>query len=147
MSLSTIPFPTTRRGVAHPIENFGIRGPMTQHEKLVQQTRKWVAMAFFEPMLKQVRESPFHSTLLDGGEAGKAFGAMYDERLAERMASSASDSLVTSIVNRIEAKRSRPSRTSGGLNAEREGADRIRAERYKADTPSISGDSHVPPYI
>jgi Rod binding domain-containing protein len=147
MTLSTIPFPSTRRGAGHPIPNFGARGPMSQHEKLVQQTRKWVAMAFFEPMLKQVRESPLHSTLLDGGEAGKAFGAMYDERLAERMASNASDSLVQSIVNRIEAKRSRPGRSFGGLNAEREGADRVRAARAAAARPVLSGDQHDPPYI
>jgi Rod binding domain-containing protein len=127
--------------------NIGNRGPMSQHDKLVQQTRKWVAMAFFEPMLKQVRESPFHSDLLDGGEAGKAFGAMYDERLAERMASSASDSLVRSIVNRIEAKRSHPARTKDGLRAEREGADRVRAAHAAAEKPVLSGDQHVPPYI
>jgi Rod binding domain-containing protein len=146
MSLSTIPFPTTRRGAAHPIMNIGARGPMSQHDKLVQQTRKWVAMAFFEPMLKQMRESPFHSTLLDGGEAGKAFGAMYDERLAERMASGASDTLVTSIVNRIEQKNAHPKRTKDGLRAEREGADRVRAIRATV-RPVLSGDSHVPPYI
>ena len=147
MSLSTIPFPTTRRSAGHPMLNFGERGPMSQHDKLVQQTRKWVAMAFFEPMLKQMRDSPFHSTLLDGGEAGKAFGAMYDERLAERMASSASDTLVSSIVNRIEARRSHPSRSKSGLRAEREGADRVRAARAAAVRPVLSGDSHVPPYI
>jgi Rod binding domain-containing protein len=147
MTLSTHPFPTVRRGAGHPILNFGIRGPMSQHDKLVQQTRKWVAMAFFEPMLKQMRDSPFHSTLLDGGEAGKAFGTMYDERLAERMASSASDTLVQSIVKRIEAKRSNPGRAHGGLNAEREGADRVRAARAAAARPVLSGDQHVPPYI
>ncbi|MGD0464186.1 MAG: hypothetical protein ABSB74_17020 [Tepidisphaeraceae bacterium] len=147
MTVSTIPFPTTRRGAGHPIANFGARGPMSQHDKLVQQTRKWVAMAFFEPMLKQARQSPFHSTLLDGGEAGQAFGALYDERLAERMASNASDSLVQSIVNRIEAKRSHPGRSFGGLNAEREGADRVRAARAAAARPVLSGDQHVPPYI
>jgi Rod binding domain-containing protein len=147
MTLSTNPFPTTRRGAGHPILNFGVRGPMSQHDKLVQQTRKWVAMAFFEPMLKQVRESPFHSTLLDGGEAGKAFGAMYDERLAESMASNASDSLVGAIVKRIEGSRSRPRGTFSVLNAEREGADRVRAARAAAATPVLSGDQHVPPYI
>jgi Rod binding domain-containing protein len=147
MTLSTTPFPSTRRGAGHPIPNFGARGPMSQHDKLIQQTRKWVAMAFFEPMLKQLRESPFHSTLLDGGEAGKAFGAMYDERLAERMASSASDTLVQSIVKRIEGHRSRTNRTSGDIKAEREGADRVRAARARAVTPVFSGDTHVPPYI
>jgi Rod binding domain-containing protein len=71
--------------------------PLSKHEKLVQQTRKWVATSFFEPMLKQMRESPFHSNLFEGGEAGKAFESMYDERLSEKMASDATDTLVQSI--------------------------------------------------
>ena len=65
-----------------------------------------------------MRNSPFRSDLLDGGEGGKAFESMYDERLSERMASDASDTLVQSIVRKIEGEQGirpsvrRPSRRS-----------------------------------
>jgi Rod binding domain-containing protein len=103
---------------------------MSHHDKLVQQTRKWVAMAFFEPMLKEMRNSPFRSDIMDGGEGGKAFEAMFDERLSERMASNASDTLVKSIVSRIEGSKAYARQAQGAnqkINSEREGADRMRA--------------------
>ena len=116
--------------------------PLSKHEKLVQQTRKWVATSFFEPMLKQMRQSPFHSSLFEGGEAGKAFESMYDERLSEKMASDATDTLVQSIVSKIEggkayARHSMLSTVRNAVNSEREGADRVRAM-------SATGNSYVP---
>lgn len=81
------------------------RNPPTQHEKLVDQTRKWVATTFFAPMLKQMRESPFHSPLLDGGRGGEAFGSLYDQELAGRMTRGTSNKLVNSIVNKIEGRK------------------------------------------
>jgi Rod binding domain-containing protein len=75
-----------------------------QHGQLVAQTQKWVAQTFFGQLLKQVRNSPFRSELLDGGRGGQAFGSMYDQRLAEHMARGAGSKLVNSIVKRIEAK-------------------------------------------
>lgn len=102
----------------------------------------------FGPLLKEVREDPFHSNLFDGGSAGQAFGAMYDERLAERMTSDASDSLVNSIVNRIESGHGGGARRIGAhINAEHEGADRWRAMRAKGNSHLFHGDNHVPPYI
>ncbi|HEX4053675.1 MAG TPA: hypothetical protein VHX86_05375 [Tepidisphaeraceae bacterium] len=147
MNLSTTPFPSNRRGAGQHLHVLD-RGPLSRHDKLVKQTRKWVAMSFFEPLLKQVREDPFHSTMLDGGEAGKAFGSMYDERLAESMTSDASDSLVHSIVDRIEAKQGgNASRVGQRINSEREGADRWKALRAKGNSHLFHGDNHVPPYI
>ena len=78
----------------------------SQHDKLVTQTQKWVAQTFFGTLLKQVRNSPFRSELLDGGRGGQVFGSMYDQRLAEHMARGAGSKLVNSIVKRIEAKQS-----------------------------------------
>ena len=75
-----------------------------QHEKLVKQTQKWVAQTFFGTLLKQVRQSPFKSKLMDGGHAGEAYGSMYDERMAEHMASGVGMKLVNSIVRKIEAR-------------------------------------------
>jgi hypothetical protein len=143
---STLPFPLNRRGTGHHLHVMD-RGPLSRHDKLVTQTRKWVAMTFFEPLLKQAREDPFRSKLFDGGSGGQAFGAMYDERLAERMVSDASDTLVQSIVSRIEGKRGGGAHFLERMKAEREGADRWRARRETGDSHLFHGDNHVPPYI
>lgn len=139
MNSASIPLATTRPGHSAHLHHLQIsagHGPLSRHDKLVQQTRKWVAMSFFEPMLKQMRESPFHSDLMDGGEAGKAFASMYDERLSERMASDATDSLVSSIVRKIEGGKAYARQAQQDINSEREGADRTRAI-------STTGAGHV----
>jgi Rod binding domain-containing protein len=78
--------------------------PVSDRDKLVKTTQVWVAQTFFGTLLKQVRESPFKSDLFSGGRGGQAFGAMYDQHLAERMSRVAGDKLVRSIVRKIEAK-------------------------------------------
>jgi len=125
----------TQRGSSDRIPPIPSSGPLSQHQKLIQQTRKWVAQSFFEPMLQQMRKSPFHSDLFDGGEGGKAFNTMFDERLSERMASDASDTLVKSIVRKIEGGKAYARQTQQEIDSEREGADRTRA---------LSGAGHVP---
>jgi len=138
---------TTRRGAGqHLVVETG-RGPLSKHDQLVQQTRKWVAIAFFEPMLDQMRKSPFHSNLFDGGEGGKAFEGMYDERLAEKMSSSASDTLVNSIVRKIEAKKAYEKQSNGRVRTEGEGADRVRKARSDSATNAIPGGGHVAPNL
>jgi Rod binding domain-containing protein len=77
----------------------------SEHQQLVKQTQKWVAQTFYGTLLKQVRQSPFHSKLFEGGRGGEAFGALYDQQLAEHMARGTGQKLVNAIVNRIEAKR------------------------------------------
>ena len=77
--------------------------PKTQHDELVEQTRKWVGQTFFGTLLKQMSDSPFKSDLFSGGRGGEAFSAMHHQQLAERMASGAGARLVNSIVRRIEA--------------------------------------------
>jgi Rod binding domain-containing protein len=76
----------------------------TEHQRLTKQAQKWVAQTFYGTLLKQVRQSPFHSKLFDGGRGGEAFGALYDQQIAEHMTRGAGQKLVNSIVNRIEAK-------------------------------------------
>src|SRR6266404_402001 len=76
----------------------------TQHDQLVKQTQKWVAQTFYGTLLKQVRQSPFHSKLFDGGRGGQAFGSLYDQQMAEHMARGTGSKLVNSIVRKIEAK-------------------------------------------
>jgi len=142
MNTLYLPIPTAPgREATKPLNFHPGRGPLSHHDKLIQQTRKWVAMSFFEPMLKEMRNSPFHSNLMDGGEAGKAFGSMYDERLSERMASDASDTLVSSIVRKIEGSKAyakQAKKAQQGIDSEREGADRTRA--------LSTGVSHVAAY-
>jgi Rod binding domain-containing protein len=76
----------------------------TQHDKLMKQTRNWVAQTFFGTLLKQMENSPFKSEMLSGGRGGEAFSSLYHQRLAEHMARGAGSKLVNSIVRRIEAK-------------------------------------------
>jgi Rod binding domain-containing protein len=77
--------------------------PAQHHEQLVKTARVWVAQTFYGQMLKQMRDSPFKSSLFDGGHGGEAFEAQLDEKLAERMSNSPSGKrLVESIVNKIE---------------------------------------------
>lgn len=65
----------------------------------------FVSQAFFGTLLKQMRESPFRSDLFEGGRGGQAFGSLYDQHLAERMARGAGTKLVNTIVRKLEAKR------------------------------------------
>ena len=78
--------------------------PLTDHAKLLKQTQTWVGQTFFGTLLKQMRESPFKSELFDGGRGGQAFGALYDQHLAERMSRGVGKHLVNAIVNRIEGR-------------------------------------------
>ncbi len=81
----------------------GAREPLSQHEKLVKQTQKWVAQTFYGTMLKQMRDSPFKSEIFDGGRGGQAFASMYDQQLADHMSRGAGQKLVNAIVHHIEA--------------------------------------------
>jgi len=61
-------------------------------------------MTFYGTLLKQVRNEPFRSDTLDGGQGGKMFGSMLDQQLSTRMSGGNGDKLVNAIVNRIEKK-------------------------------------------
>jgi Rod binding domain-containing protein len=73
-----------------------------RHEALVKQTQKWVSQSFYGTLLKQMRQDPFRSSLMDGGRGGQVFGEMFDEQLSERMTRGAPNKLVNSIVQKIE---------------------------------------------
>ena len=95
-------------------------GGPDQHDQLVKQTEKWVAQTFYGTLLKQMRDSPFHSDLMEGGNGGKTFETMFDQRLADHMSRHAGGKLVQSIVKKIEAaqaakhykKASKPQKTA-----------------------------------
>lgn len=116
----------------------------SRHDALVEQTRKWVAQSFFGPILKQMREDPFHSDLLDGGRGGQAFYALYDQELTNHMVRGAGDKLVNAIVRRIEAKNAYAKQHRSKINQEREGADRVHAVgTAESNLPIAPGSSHV----
>jgi Rod binding domain-containing protein len=119
------------------------RHPSTQHEKLVAQTRKWVATTFFAPMLKQMRQSPFHSPLLDGGRGGEAFGSLYDQELAGRMTRGTSNKLVNSIVNRIEGHKAYAKQAHAKTMMQKRKTDRARSVLFPSGGLISSEANHV----
>jgi Rod binding domain-containing protein len=89
-----------------------------EHLDARKQAEIFVSQAFFGTMLKQMRDSPFKSEIFDGGRGGQAFGSLYDQHLAERMAKGAGTKLVNSIVRKLEAKKAYEKTLSGSkLNA------------------------------
>lgn len=73
-----------------------------RHEELTRQAQKLVSHTFFGPMLRQMRNSPFKNELFDGGRGGQVFHAMFDQHLADRMAGSANNKLVSALVRQLE---------------------------------------------
>jgi Rod binding domain-containing protein len=136
------PFPHHSKHVNTQLGHLRGRHPLTQHEKLVEQTRKWVATTFFAPMLKQARQSPFRSNLLDGGRGGEAFGSMYDQELAQRMTRGTSNKLVNSIVNRIEGRKAYAKHAAAKTMKQKQQADHARAALFGSGG-LISGGNHV----
>ena len=109
----------------------------TERERIVQQAQKWVAQTFFGTLLKQMRESPFRSAIFEGGRGGEAFGALYDQHLAEHMARGAGSKLVNAIAGRIEANR------AYGKSARRGPVSKVPHGIY----PARQGRRHVPPAL
>ena len=77
----------------------------TEDEKLTHKAEQWVAQTFYGTLLQQMHNSPFKSSLFDGGRGGQAFSSIYDQELAQRMSRHAGGKLVDSIVRKIEGKK------------------------------------------
>jgi Rod binding domain-containing protein len=95
------------------------RPPKTEHEKIEETARKWVAQTFYGTMLKQMRESPFKSEIFSGGRGGQAFSSLLDQHLAEHMTRGTGNKLVHAIARKLEAagnyqKQSRARPTAAG---------------------------------
>jgi hypothetical protein len=80
------------------------RAPKTEHDKIEETARKWVAQTFYGTMLKQMRESPFKSDLFAGGRGGQAFSSLLDQHLADHMSRAAGSKLVNAIARKLEAR-------------------------------------------
>src|SRR5947208_1646173 len=89
---------------AHPNAHTQIAPPKTEHDKIQEQARKWVAQTFYGAMLKQMRESPFKSEMFSGGRGGQAFATMLDQHLADHMSRAAGSKLVNAIARKLEAR-------------------------------------------
>ena len=97
-------------GMSNPMSHISHHGkhwhghvsPAEKHQQLTEQTEKWVSQTFFGTLLKQMRDSPFKSELMDGGRGGEMFGTMFDQQLADHMGRSAGQKLVKTLVRKIE---------------------------------------------
>ena len=88
-------------------------GPAATHEEQVEkQVQTWVATTFFGTLLKQMHDSPFKSDLFTGGRGGEAFGSLYDQQLAQKMASGIGQRLVHSIARSMLPQKSPGSNAS-----------------------------------
>jgi Rod binding domain-containing protein len=77
--------------------------PLDPHDPLTKQAQKLVSQTFYGTLMKQARNSPFKSDMMDGGRGGEAFGEMLDQHLADHMSKSTGDKLVHSLVNKMQA--------------------------------------------
>ena len=112
--------PHQGRRTPKPLEELGdpqyqhipSRAPKTEHEKIEETARKWVAQTFYGTMLKQMRESPFKSDLFAGGRGGQAFSSLLDQHLADHMSRAAGSKLVNAIARKLEARSGYQKQTS-----------------------------------
>jgi Rod binding domain-containing protein len=73
-----------------------------RYDALRQQAQKFVAQAFYTPMFKAMRASPFKSEVFSGGQGGQAFQTMFDGILAQRMTRGAGGPLVDAMVRSLD---------------------------------------------
>ncbi len=73
--------------------------------QLREQARRFVAQAFYAPMLKQMHEGVFKSDLFSGGRGGEAFSQLFDQHLVDRIARGADPKLVNTLVRKARAAR------------------------------------------
>lgn len=67
-----------------------------------------VAQTFFGTLLKQMQNSPFKSEMFSGGRGGQAFGSMFNDHLALRMARGSEGKLTRALVKRYEKMLAKP---------------------------------------
>ena len=122
---------------------------LSEHDQLVKQTQNWVSQTFFATLLKQMRDSPFKSDLMDGGRGGQAFASLYDQQLAQRMGHAAGKKLVNAIVRKIEANAAyrRNAAAAAKVSGAGEADNHTQGGRKTASSPAKFKEStgHVAP--
>jgi Rod binding domain-containing protein len=114
---------------------------MSPHDKkLMKHSQRLVSQTFFGTMLKQMRNSPFKSKILDGGRGGEAFHSLLDQHLADRMASGSGKKLANAIyhhLKRFETARNKTPANPSSLDSA------LKASRTNK-SPASDWRSHVP---
>ena len=128
--------PGTREAASH----------QTRHEQITEQAQKWVAQTFFGTLLKQMRNSPFKSELFSGGRGGEVFGSLFDQEIADRMASAAGSKLVRSVVRQLEANQAYTNASSSAAPAQQRPAVE-KQEMDEASNPFRNVRIHVAPNL
>src|SRR5439155_23590198 len=91
----------------------------SEHDQLTEQAQKWVAQTFYGALLKQMHDSPFKGSWVDGGRGGQAFQPLLDQKIVDHLSRSSGKSLVKSMVRKLEGKRAygkQAKEKSGDLN-------------------------------
>ena len=86
----------------HAMGIHGLGATQPQHQQIKTLSQKLVSQAFYGTLLKQMHDSPFKSSLFEGGRGGQMFGSMLDQQLADRMAGSSANGLADAMAKRIE---------------------------------------------
>jgi Rod binding domain-containing protein len=120
-------------------------GDGDQHQQLINQTEKWVAQTFYGELLKQMRESPFRSDMFEGGNGGKTFETLLDQRLADHMSRHAGGKLVKAIVRKIEAGQAAKKYQQASRSGRADGIPRTVAAAPKVHEPRRWKGSHFGP--
>ena len=103
---------------------------LSEDQQLMEYAQKWVSQTFFGTMLKQMRNSPFKSELFSGGRGGDAFGGMYDQHLADRMARASGKKLAESIVRQLQRQKARAAGASNDFGAKESDSDFNHRQEY-----------------
>jgi Rod binding domain-containing protein len=114
-----------------------------QHTALVEQTEKWVAATFYGTLLKQVRNNPFKSEMLSGGQGGEAFGSLYDQQMAEHMSRGTGKKLVNAIVRKIEAANAYSRQQKPADMKKNESTQQLTAPRTVEASPSNTNSTNA----
>ena len=92
---------------------------LSEHDQLTEQAQKWVAQTFYGALLKQMHDSPFKASWVDGGRGGEAFQPLLDQKICDHLARRSSNKgLVRSLVRKLEGNRAyrKQSKASRDLN-------------------------------
>ncbi len=73
----------------------------TQQQQVQHLTNQFVSVAFIQPMMEQMRDSPFKSELFSGGSAGDMFQQHLDTILADRISQRANLPIAKVMYERI----------------------------------------------
>ncbi|MDB5294372.1 MAG: hypothetical protein JWO31_355, partial [Phycisphaerales bacterium] len=113
--------------------------PADQKSKLEGHARQLVSQTFFGTLLKQMRESPFKSEMLEGGKGGQAFAGLFDQKMVDQMSRGAGGKLVNAILRKFEAPKAYAAQATGDVKpaAEARPADNRKQER--AADPRATG--------